>query len=887
MLFKKPEMTPTNLRKLLFAFLALLIILLVSLLYSSGVNIVKRQGVELVHFSQSLQARIDRYRYISWRVFDSTTHNQPPSTTSAPPAEETLLQAGIYSLVTRSPKTETLIFGDHEIPTQYLATRLSSYIETLWAPAKQSWTLYYLNGEDNSLSVVTNSQLRERLNRYEGRNIVSMITARRNEMLQQANTLDERESFSGLRSTEQGTTAGAYLTLRTTFNQPGRLATVLAFDLPLSDLNIDTLDLSQIQIHNEESIAKREFDSSYSLNLSAFSIDISHSLHGAPLSVIYHLSLSSLVKGMASELLLPYVFLLILMLITAISIFFIRENKVQPTTTIDPWVEKLQQFTQELVKNFPLGYLIYDAQQAKILLANELSDHLVAHLNFKKMLDMSPNPYELLRVTVNNDIYQVRHHTSQVISHYHIFTFHEQNRERLVDLQLKKAQSVLDKNHQLRRQLFTQLAETLSLPVTRITTALAHYLTDDNDKQLQEIKSGTSQLNRLTDNIKLLNSLESGKLVIQKERLDIQRIVDEIIERYQPSITQKGIELLVDNTDLTHPTRIGDERLIYRTIETILIYSVENTVWGKIKLKIFQSTEYADRLLIEIVDTGPGLSAGEQENADFPFTHPVMAKNCDRSTSLDLFLCRQVLNAVEGGLLIDSKGHIGTRYQLQFALPFDSQESEADERLLDEVRILVDITADDVRHIICRQLIRWGAKCDFPEDRYSGQQSDLLITDNPEQLEDWGVLLTTSSERRELRPLQRQANTNISRSVLDAILSLIEQQIEEDVLSQGEENVSTSLWGNSEYYSIFEQTVQEDIDKLYAEVNVDDYSALALTAHRLKGVFAMLNLHEGKTRCESIESWVEQHHKTNIIMSISELHQYVDSLLQQGSQKNE
>lgn len=172
-------------------------------------------------------------------------------------------------------------------------------------------------------------------------------------------------------------------------------------------------------------------------------------------------------------------------------------------------------------------------------------------------------------------------------------------------------------------------------------------------------------------------------------------------------------------------------------------------------------------------------------------------------------------------------------------------------------------------------------------NRYSGQQCNLTITDDVEQLSDWGVLVSTSSESLVSHPHHRQANVNVSQSILDAILALIEQQIEEDVSSQGEESVSTSLWENAEYYTIFEQTVKEDLDRLRSELMQEDYSALALTAHRLKGVFAMLNLQPGKTTCEEIEIEIEQHQKLNITNSISELQNYVDSLLQQGSQKNE
>lgn len=884
MLFKIPEMTPNNLRKLLIVLLTLLIISFISLIYSSSSAIVEQQGSSLGSFTHSLQNRIEKYRYISWQIFDSAT--QGTTATLPGPVNQSTLQPGIFAVSTSSPKIETLIFGEHELATQNLAAQISQYTETLWASAKLTWALYYLNGEDNSLAVITNGHLIKTLNRYEGRNIAASIAGRRNEMLQQANTLDEKESFSALRR-NQLLSRGAFITLRTTFNQPGHLATILAVDLPLDDLNNNALDLSDLQIHNDESVTKKSAKGSYFLNLSALSIDLLRPVSGAPLTVTYHLPLMTVFHAMIDELLPVYLILIALILLTAGALFFVHENKAQPTNKVDPWVEKLQQFTQELVKNFPMGYLIYDANQGKILLSNEMSDHLVQHLNFKKMVDMSSNPFELLQVTVNNEIYQVRHHTSQIISHYHIFTFREQNREQLVSQQLQNAQAMLEKNHTLRRQFFKQLSNTFSRPMHQVDAAVAELLVTTPTLLPHSLLQGVRSLSRLTRNIEMLNTVESGKYLVNRQSVDLQQILDDVIAENQPMITEKAVLLVVDNSELTQSTRLGDGTLIFQIITTVLRYSIENTVWGKIKLKISQSAEFADRLLLEIVDTGPGLSAQEQENIDFPFISAVSAKVADYSTSLDLFFCKQLLALFDSALTIESKSHIGTRYQMQLVLPPENDVTEDEGKLLEDVRVLVSIVADDIRHIVCRQLLRWGAKYDFPEDRYSGQQCDLMITDDVEQLDDWGVLLSTNAELLVSDPRQRQANVNISRSILDAIMALIEQQIGEDVISQGEEAVSTSLWESSEYYSIFEQTVKEDMDKLRSEITQDDYSALALTAHRLKGVFAMLNLQKGKTICEKIESQIEQHQKLNITNSISELQNYVDSLLQQGSQKNE
>ncbi|MEZ2695172.1 Hpt domain-containing protein, partial [Hafnia alvei] len=60
-----------------------------------------------------------------------------------------------------------------------------------------------------------------------------------------------------------------------------------------------------------------------------------------------------------------------------------------------------------------------------------------------------------------------------------------------------------------------------------------------------------------------------------------------------------------------------------------------------------------------------------------------------------------------------------------------------------------------------------------------------------------------------------------------------------------------------------------------------------LTAHRLKGVFAMLNIPTGKTLCEQLELAIKESDVTNIKILISQIDTFVSRLLLLGSQQHE
>ncbi len=60
--------------------------------------------------------------------------------------------------------------------------------------------------------------------------------------------------------------------------------------------------------------------------------------------------------------------------------------------------------------------------------------------------------------------------------------------------------------------------------------------------------------------------------------------------------------------------------------------------------------------------------------------------------------------------------------------------------------------------------------------------------------------------------------------------------------------VMRSLWAR----------VPDDVKRLYTEAATSDFAALAQTAHRLKGVFAVLNLVPGKQLCETLEHLIRE-----------------------------
>ena len=259
------------------------------------------------------------------------------------------------------------------------------------------------------------------------------------------------------------------------------------------------------------------------------------------------------------------------------------------------------------------------------------------------------------------------------------------------------------------------------------------------------------------------------------------------------------------------------------------------------------------------------------------------------------YLCGQLCKRMSGRLDIQSKDDIGTRYNFNCIMhPVEKQEEES-EKLLDGITAYLQITSDEIRSLITHKLAAFGAASIIADGRDANEEYDITLTDSPDNADDYTLLLVSDIDGfEEYAPHRIKANFNLTEPLIDAILLLIEQQIAvtesptDTDYAENEDPASDSTpFKSKDYFSLFVETVPEDVQKLYTEAEQSDLSPLSLTAHRLKGVFAMLNIPTGKTLCEQLEHAIKESDVTNIKILISQIDTFVSRLLLLGSQQHE
>ena len=536
----------------------------------------------------------------------------------------------------------------------------------------------------------------------------------------------------------------------------------------------------------------------------------------------------------------------------------------------------LRALNEEIVSVLPLGVLVHDQEANRTVMSNKIADHLLPHLNLQNITTMADQHQGVIQATINNELYEIRQFRSQVAPRTQIFIIRDQDREVLVNKKLKQAQRLYEKNQQGRAPFMQNIGDAFKQPLKTLATQAAAL----NTSESHQLACQADSLVRMVDEIQLANMLENDFWKGTPSLFSIQDLIDEVVPEVLPVIKRKGLQLLINNHLPANDERHGDREALRRILLMIIQYAVTTTQIGKITLEVSTDESAEDRLTFRILDTGEGVTASEIDNLHFPFLNDTQSDHYGKANALTFWLCDQLARKLGGHLNIKARESLGTRYSLHVKMAANPQE-EDEERLLDDVVVMVDVTSNEIRNIVVRQLENWGAACITPDERLASQEFDLFLTDNPSNLTASGLLLSDDESRvRKIGPGQLRVNFNISNAMQEAVLQLIEEQLAQEEITEsplgGNENAELHASG---YYSLFVDTVPDDVKRLYTESAANDFAALAQTAHRLKGVFAMLNLVPGKQLCETLEHLIREKDASGIEKYISDIDAYVKSLL--------
>lgn len=352
-------------------------------------------------------------------------------------------------------------------------------------------------------------------------------------------------------------------------------------------------------------------------------------------------------------------------------------------------------------------------------------------------------------------------------------------------------------------------------------------------------------------------------------------------------LINKGLSLYYHN-NLNYEQHITtNNNALFKIISLLLSYSINTTIFGKITVIVNYVNK---RLSLEIIDSGIGLNAMDLANIHMPFTGSTNNDKTLSNSGMTFYLCHQLCYRMKGEFFIKSKVGIGSHYTVTLPLELENEQSSKSLPLLDGINILLDIRNPEIHKKLSSSIYLMTYVVNYSDIANNTYHSsyNLFITNNKTEYNKPTIYLVDNIiNYRVVKQNLIKCNFNFNDELINAISILIEDNLiaeqeftDKSIFTIINHSNNSNLiiledykkeFSDSDYRNLFLTTVPIDINKLYTNQEKGNLKKLKDIAHRLKGVFAMLNFELLKKVCEQLEQHIADNNEFEILNSIRDI----------------
>jgi signal transduction histidine kinase/ActR/RegA family two-component response regulator len=265
-------------------------------------------------------------------------------------------------------------------------------------------------------------------------------------------------------------------------------------------------------------------------------------------------------------------------------------------------------------------------------------------------------------------------------------------------------------------------------------------LTARQQTALEKVRESGKHLLGLINQVLDLSKIEAGRMEIRAEAFPLAPLVQECLATVEPQATAKGLHLAAVGLEAA-PELVQDRVRVKQILLNLLANAVKFTTEGSVEVRV--ASALADAVAIAVMDTGPGIPAGEQE-AVFDEFRQLAPDRAAGGTGLGLPIGRRLAALLGGTLTLESTPGCGSVFTLRLprrlgrpasttAAPrdegddFDLPPDAPEILLIDDDRNVFDI----VRGALTGEPIRveWTPRADDGLARARAEQPRLVLLD--------------------------------------------------------------------------------------------------------------------------------------------------------------
>jgi PAS domain S-box-containing protein len=261
---------------------------------------------------------------------------------------------------------------------------------------------------------------------------------------------------------------------------------------------------------------------------------------------------------------------------------------------------------------------------------------------------------ERRRLEAQREELLAREHDARVDAEYAHSLVEEQN-ERLLELDRMKDDFVASVSHELRTPL-TSIHGYLDLLLDGEGN-----LTDEQQRFVEVVQRNSDRLMSVVGDLLSVAQVEAGRIALERERVDLARLLSDAMEIARPAAAAKRIDLALecDALELSEadPARLG------QVFDNLICNAIKFTpAGGRVTVRAFAERSDA---VIDVVDTGIGISPEDQARLFERFFRSASASaDAIQGTGLGLAITKAIVESHDGSISVQSEPGRGTTFRV-------------------------------------------------------------------------------------------------------------------------------------------------------------------------------------------------------------------------------
>jgi PAS domain S-box-containing protein len=196
-------------------------------------------------------------------------------------------------------------------------------------------------------------------------------------------------------------------------------------------------------------------------------------------------------------------------------------------------------------------------------------------------------------------------------------------------------------------------------------------LGDEQRQQLEVIERSGEQLLALINDVLELSKLEVGHRKQTREDVDLAALLDDVEETFAPRAAAKRLSFDLHRDAHLPRAILGDASKLRQVFVNLVGNAVKFTERGSIAVRVAhkRSARSEGRLVVEVEDTGPGISPDKLGGLFQPFAQVRVGNVAQGGTGLGLALSRELARVMGGDVTVKSTTGEGSVFRFEAPAP--------------------------------------------------------------------------------------------------------------------------------------------------------------------------------------------------------------------------